>query len=157
MGGGSLMPITSRVMGLQRLKHQLTGGSHKTVTVETIASTGGASPFRPGTVDFFSSVLIEPPPLIRLVKDEDIAEIGRNISLGDYVFTIVGDSISEDLLKSATQLVLNKGQADEERLQIIQVRPATINDNSNTNRGFFIVQGEVIAWSVFARATGIGI
>jgi hypothetical protein len=149
------MPLSGdRLLGLQNWIKRNETAFHKTVTVERLVYPVGTSPYRSGgdpTTEY--SILIDPSPSVRLLSEEDISEGGANVSLGDYIFTMSGASIQEDKIRNATHLVLNKNLDDEEKMQILQIRPDGWTEQARTVQQLAIVQGKVIRWAVFARAT----
>lgn len=147
------MASADRVIGLMKWKHHVVGGFHKTVHFEKQTNAAGNSPYRPGVAKLIWSKRIEPLPIVRLVTEEDISETGQNVSLGDYVFEVPGGIISEMNLRESNRIILNKGESDEEQMQILQIRPAGWLDDRTTLNELAIVNGEVILWKVFARAT----
>lgn len=148
------MPVSpDRVKGLMQWKHEVVGGFHKTVDLEKQSNAVGLSSYRPGTLKLEWSIRLDPSPIVRLITEEDIAESGNNVSLGDYAFEIVGGQVSEQKLRESNRIILNKGESDEEQMQILQIRPAGWLDDRTTVNELAIVGGEVILWKVFARAT----
>lgn len=148
------MPISaSRVLALQNRKHNIIGGFHKTIHLEKVTSVAGTSDFRPGRSTTTSSILIQPPPVVRIVSEEDISEAGENVSLSDLLFEIPGDAVLESDLRAANQLCLNKDQDDEEFMQILQIRPAMWIRATGAERELAVVGGQVQRWNIFARAT----
>ena len=147
------MPIIHRSLALQEWKHHRSQAFHKTVHIEKISLAVGNSDFRPGAPNTEFSVLVNPPPIVRIISEGDISEGGQNISLGDYVFEINGSSIEEQQLRDANQITLAKGLRDEENMQILQIRPAGIESTNTDNNQFFILGGLVVKWKVYCRAT----
>ena len=148
------MPVSGlRLQAIHRHAQRVTGGFHKTVHFEQIEHVAGNSSYRPGVASTAFSIRIDPVPLVRIASEEDISEANTNVSLGDYVFEVAGGTITEDQLRSATQIVLNKGGSDEEKMQIQQIRVGDLSEVSRRTQLLSIVQGHVIKWDVFARAT----
>lgn len=147
------MPVSGmRILGLQRWKHRVVQGFHKTVHLELLVNVPGSSDYRPGVQTTTFSVAIEPRPIVRLTSEEDISEGGENVSLGNYVFEFYGDQVTLTQMRTANRIVLNKGLADEESLQILQVRPMIWNESNVGRRELAINGGRVMGWSIFVRA-----
>lgn len=148
------MPILgSRILALMRRNHRVVKGWHKTVTLERIDYVATSSDYRPGATTVAMSILIEPAPIVRLVTEEDITEFGSKVSMADYIFEVVGDSVTEQNLLNATQLVINKGLPDEESMNLVQFRPGGTSDRLDVKDHLYIYGGKVIHWFLFARAT----
>lgn len=150
------MPVSgSRVLGLARWKQRVVGGFHRTTNFEYVTHAAGNSDYRPGAATTVWSVLIDPRPIVRLVSDEDISEGGPSgISLGDYIIELYGDALTETQLLQATQVVLDKNLSTQEFMKIVKFRPGGWREfQMDHGNELTIVQGQVIFWKVWARAT----
>lgn len=141
-----------RALALHDRKHRFIGGFNKTVHLEQVTYPASTSSYRPGSATTVFSILIDPPPIARVTSDEDIAELGENVSLQDMVFEVSGNAASELNMRNATQLVLNKGLPDQQVMSIQQVRPSSWLGDSNRME-LAIIDGVVMRWHIFARST----
>jgi hypothetical protein len=144
--------LGDRLLSLEHRKHRVVGGSHRTVHLEQATYAAGTNPLYKGAKTVSVSTQIVPDPVIREISDEDIAQApgNKNLQLGDFFFEIVGDSVTEDQLKAATQLTLDKGTANEKTLEILQYSPGKFF-GSGRHPTFAIFGETVQLWSVVAR------
>lgn len=116
--------LGDRLLSLEKRKHNFVGGSYRTFTLEQATYAASNSPLYKGAKTVVSSILIVPDPIVREMSSEDIAQTGnQNLQLGDYVLEIVGDSLTEDQIKAATQVTINKSMSDEKTVEILQYSP----------------------------------
>lgn len=149
--------MIKRALALNHRKHIYIGDSYKTVHIEQIPVTAGLTDFRQITNAPANSILLDPKPIIRGLGSENVIENGAKVDIGDYEIEIIGDQLDETTLRQMNQIVLNKGQADEEKMQILHIRPTKILGNRAGNDQIYVIGGKVVVWSIYARSTKHGL
>lgn len=137
-------------LALQKRKLDVEAGFNKTVHLEKIVTAASPSPLYKGEKTTEFSIEILPPPLAIQLGQEDVANMGNNLQLGDFIFEIWGSSVTETQLKEATQIKLGRSTPDEKTLQILQYSVANWTPRG-LRQELAIIGGIVQRWWIFTR------
>lgn len=142
---------SDRVEALDGIRHQIVGLS-RTVHIEKWVTEAGASAYRPGvsTVEF--SILVDPPPIIRIDEEESVKTGSDNTALMNLQLEFSRKSVDEARLREANIIVTNKGKNDEGQLIIDQVRTDTWEEGVTAHKRMAFMGGLAVRIIVFARS-----
>lgn len=125
-------------LSLQNKVHQIlarTTVTHRPVSFRTVVSRHGNPLLGLGQDRANVDELVSPPPVVELLRPDEVASSGSLLQLGDYRFTFAGQ-LPETTLKTAQILY------GDDVLRILSYEP-------------IVYQGLVIAWVVLARTLSV--
>lgn len=149
------MLTAARGLALQKRLHRKVGGFVTTFHVEQISYVASGDPYGAGAATVVSSLLITPSPIIRIKNifshtEEDVNASDKNLTLSEYYIDLSGDSITQEQLERANQVVISKGTAYEVKLEVLNYTYGRW-DNSNTNDIMAIQSGVAMKWRLMCR------
>jgi hypothetical protein len=144
--------FAKRVEALQKKRFAIEQTFTESVYLEKVG-TSGTSPFFPTTGSVEWSIALDPPPIVKVVGEEDIEGAGStNVSIGDYIFETLGSLVTAEQIKTANRIFI--GTIDEAGVytgRYLKVLYYRAGDWPNISGKPLAMMGKVQFWHIYVR------